>query len=338
LGLIVFNTESKKLNIWTGTSWQELPASCPSGSNWTRKADFPGTRPRYGAIGFSIGQKGYVGLGSYYNVNENKTYYLNDFWEYDPVSNTWSQKANYPGGGRINATGFSIGQKGYVGMGQDYWGHYFSDFYEYNPLTNSWFQKANIPGNGRRQAVGFSIGSKGYVGTGYYFNYPNPIYLNDFWEYDPSTNTWSKKADVPTPYHGCTGRGLAIGFAIGQKGYIGTGTCFDNWSRHSRRMSDFWEYDPLRNIWTRKANFEGMERDSAVGFSIGQKGYVGTGNICCGACGYWINDWWEYDPLSDAWVQKTNFPSLHKGTSVGFSINQKGYVLTPDGELWEYNP
>ena len=40
---------------------------------------------------------------------------------------------------------------------------------------------------------------------------------------------------------------------------------------------DFWEYDPAANIWTQKADFGGTEREYAVGFSIGSKGYIGTG-------------------------------------------------------------
>ena len=40
---------------------------------------------------------------------------------------------------------------------------------------------------------------------------------------------------------------------------------------------DFWEYDPTANTWTQKADFGGTARKNAVGFSIGTKGYIGTG-------------------------------------------------------------
>jgi hypothetical protein len=42
-------------------------------------------------------------------------------------------------------------------------------------------------------------------------------------------------------------------------------------------MKDFWEYDPATNTWTQKADFGGTARYSAVGFSIADKGYLGTG-------------------------------------------------------------
>src|SRR5207249_10837916 len=62
----------------------------------------------------------------------------------------------------------------------------------------------------------FSINGKGYTGTGAVG--PSNFY-KDFWEYDPSNDTWAQKADF-----GGTGRWAAVGFSIGNKGYIGTGT------------------------------------------------------------------------------------------------------------------
>ena len=56
------------------------------------------------------------------------------------------------------------------------------------------------------------------------------------------------------------------------KGYIGTGQDLNGaWRK------DFWEYDPAANTWTQKADFGGTERRGALGFSIGNKGYIGTG-------------------------------------------------------------
>ena len=34
-----------------------------------------------------------------------------DFWEYDPATNAWTQKANFGGTGRANAAGFSHRQQ-----------------------------------------------------------------------------------------------------------------------------------------------------------------------------------------------------------------------------------
>src|SRR5713101_5953478 len=120
---------------------------------WTQKADFGGAA-RFGAVGFSIGSKGYIGTG--YDGA-----YRKDFWEYDPGTNAWSQKADCCPPAREGAVGFSIGDKGYVGTGS--FSHGFKkDFWEYDPATNAWTQKADFGGTAREGAVGFSIGSKGY--------------------------------------------------------------------------------------------------------------------------------------------------------------------------------
>ena len=57
-------------------------------------------------------------------------------------------------------------------------------------------------------------------------------------------------------------------------------------------FKDFWEYDPATNAWTQKADFGGTARDGAVGFSIGSKGYIGTGYDGTGS----TKDFWEYTP------------------------------------------
>src|SRR5207244_2607164 len=104
-------------------------------------------------------------------------------------------------------------------------------------------------------AVGFSIGNIGYI-TG-----------SDFWQYDPSANTWTQKTDFVGGH-----RFLAVGFSISSRGYMGTG--FDNLTRWRK---NFWEYDPSTDTWAQKADFGGTARHSAVGFNIGNKGYIGTG-------------------------------------------------------------
>ena len=307
-----------------------------SPDNWTRKADFGGIE-RYGAVGFSIGNKGYIGTGvhiyiykDYYSISF-LLYYCNDFWEYDPAADTWTQKANFGGGERSNAVGFSIGSKGYIGTGYKDSSLYkglTKDFWEYNPVANTWTQKADYGGTTKDAAVGFAIGNKGYLGTGE--ESPSSFYTKDFWEYDPVTDTWTRKADF-----GGIARRQAVGFSIGSKGYIGTGD--ENSSTHYTK--DFWEYDPATDIWTRRADFAGVARDDAVGFSIGSKGYLGMG--FGPLTPPYKNDFWEYDPVTDTWTQRADFGGTVDGKAVGFSIGNKGYLGTVDSnteEFWEYEP
>ena len=179
--------------------------------SWTNKADFGGLS-RYMAVGFSIGSKGYIGTGSIVNISM-----FNDFWEYDPVTDVWTQKANVGNGTALGfAVGFSIGTKGYVGTGIMN-SNATQQFWEWDQATNVWTQKASFGGAGRWYGTGFSIGNRGYVGLGNSVT-GNPPYNQDFWEYNPTTDTWTQVANF-----GGGPRIWAPGFSIGSKGYVGTG-------------------------------------------------------------------------------------------------------------------
>jgi hypothetical protein len=142
------------------------------------------------------------------------TQYYNDFWEYDPSNDTWTRKADVPQQGRTNATGISIGSKGYIGLGVYYYDTRLKDWWEYNPLTNSWARKADFPAVQRFDATGFSIGNLGYVGGGGYYS-PS----HDFYEYNPVSNIWTQRISIPEN----TGSYKSVTFSIGTKGYYGLG-------------------------------------------------------------------------------------------------------------------
>ena len=124
--------------------------------------------------------------------------------------------------------------------------------------------------------------------------------INEFWEYDPSTNNWTQKASLPTT----PGRGSAVGFSIGTKGYVGLGIQGSiRWGIAAEYFSDFWEWDQATDVWTRKADFAGNQRAGAVGFSIGNKGYIGTGSNGTS----FSNEFWEWDQATDIWTKKADF-------------------------------
>jgi N-acetylneuraminic acid mutarotase len=167
--------------------------------------------------------------------------------------------------------------------------------------------------------VGFSINNKCYIGFGY-----NGYYLKDFWEYDPATNVWSKKASI-----GGSKRTSAVGFVIQGKGYICTGM------NNGAYEDDLWEYDPSVDVWTAKRsisnatdqtfddNYTTLTGVSKVGFSVNDKGYIATGGQ-----GVATTIVWEYDPLTDLWEQKTAFEGTARVDAVAFVIGSRAYVAT----------
>ena len=221
-GYIGTNNHSET-NDYITEFWEFDPAT----NAWTQKASLPTTHIRYGDVGFSIGNKGYLGTGA---GNDGKD--LKDFWEWDQATNIWTRKADFTGNSRYGAVGFSIGNKGYVGTGND--GKDLKDFWEWDQLTNVWTRKADFGGVARSYAVGFSIGNKAYIGTGIGGSFVYAI--KDLWEWDQATNVWTRKTDF-----GGNARYNAIGFSIGNKGYIGTG------NGNGKYLKDFLEFDPTIN-------------------------------------------------------------------------------------------
>lgn len=182
-------------------------------NKWTAIADLPG-EPRYGAVSFSIGDKGYVCLGA----TTNKIKFCNDLWEYNPKNNQWAKKTDFPEKGRDGASTFIIGTSIYVlcgGLSGEIGAHN-KNVWEYNAQTDKWQKNADFPGVARIGAIAFSINKKGYICSGY-----NGVtkYYNDLWEYDSKLKVWNQKQDAPfdaryNPFY----------FIVDNSVYIGTGT------------------------------------------------------------------------------------------------------------------
>ncbi|MCB0589192.1 MAG: hypothetical protein KDD06_28145, partial [Phaeodactylibacter sp.] len=243
----------------------------PAENRWYRKKNYP--REVHFAVGFAIGGKGYVGAGliaqeintpcADYPVSPN-------FHEFDPnagpIDNetgvpegTWTQKASTPQGEsdhppscRVSsrAVGFALeispgNWKGYIAGGAD------SNLYEFDPdagnidpqtglPTGEWKGWASTgvvwptPENLRESMTVFTIGNSAYLGLGR--SDTNGDLLAEFWKLEPGEDyRWTRLADF-----GGTPRELATGFAIGKKGYAGTGQNFQD-------LADFWEYTPEEN-------------------------------------------------------------------------------------------
>src|SRR5207249_4322227 len=119
----------------------------PANDIWTQVI-VPITVParRYG-VSFSIGTKGYIGGGA-----QGLGSLGGDFWEWDQLSNTWSQKKNIPGWYYDEPFGFSISTKGYAINSND------TILSEFDPAINLWTQKGNFGPRRSFTEVGFSIG------------------------------------------------------------------------------------------------------------------------------------------------------------------------------------
>ncbi len=100
------------MNDW----WQYNPAE----DSWQERRSIPGKRVNGTAL--AVNNRFFVSSGRYFNgkynlINPGKLY--NDILEYDPVRNQWHNRGEIPGGPRENAVSFVIGNKVYIGFGEN---------------------------------------------------------------------------------------------------------------------------------------------------------------------------------------------------------------------------
>lgn len=273
---------------------------------WNQKANYP-SFPRHRCAAFAIGNKGYMGIGHINSGLISDDYH--DWWEYDPATNSWTQKADYPVD-RYGTATFVIGNKGYMGTGQKQSAPDQKEFYEFDPIANTWTQKADFPmisaGN-----VGFAIGGMGYMGlssgTGLY-------------KYNPTTNIWSVVSTTLTAndYSGF--------FVINDKAYI-----------VPAYTTTMYMFDPITGLMTSKAPFIGPARYGSTSFALKNQGYIGFGD---GAIDY--KDFYVYDPVTNVWdtIPKA-FPGVRRFYAPSFVIGDNAFIGTGTngtnlGDMWAY--
>ena len=197
----------------------------PTNNTWTQKSNFPGG-PTTATGYFIIGDTAYVVGGSC----GGRTCYKDELWMYVPSTNTWTQRADFPGGNRPNLTAFSIGNFGYAGNGVNSSLALSNAFWKYDPSLNTWSSIASMPGTNRRSTVNFVIDGLAYVGTGT-FNWTPVINQNDFYTYNPSTNSWTHKTSNTkfSPRHSAKVAQVNDSSVFVGLGFIANGRASDIW-------------------------------------------------------------------------------------------------------------
>ncbi len=175
-----------------------------------------------------------------------------------------------------------------------------------------WKRLTDFAGGERLSVFGFAIDGKGYFVGG-----KNDMgnELDDLWMYNPSDNTWTEKANIPREVWGNES------FSTTNYGYI-------------LFYEELWRYDSNNDVWSRVSDFPGSAEGQRTAFSIGDKGYVGTGYPT-------TDEFWEYDESSDTWTQKVDYLGGKSRSTTSFSINGKGYISLGwenCTKLWEYDP
>ncbi|MDR0792787.1 MAG: hypothetical protein LBE82_05725 [Chitinophagaceae bacterium] len=202
-----------------------------------------------------------------------------------------------------------------------------------NTTLGNWVYVSAFDGTTAKfYASSFVIGDYAYVvGGASIGTLPIAAATKDMFRFDPSANggmgTWAQMAPLSV------GRNSAVAFAIGEKGYVGTGNTVIAISQPGSQLNDMWEYDPASNTWRQMASVPGGPRFAAVGFSIGNLGYIGTGMITDTINpGTFrpIKEFYSFDPTqgdSGKWVQESSMINDKRAAAQSFVYNNQAYVV-----------
>jgi hypothetical protein len=295
---------------------------------WRKLNNFPGGEI-YKGVGYAINGKGYAGMGTKISNDLQKV-----LWEFNPATETWIRKADFPGAGRILPFIFVNSRYGFVGGGQSYDNTAsqvpYTDFYRYNPVLNTWTRMADAP-----------LVEKSYIG-GFASTISNLHAANlaqgFISRYAEETNIWSQ-----IPAEGSSRYNYPGTFSINNKIYF---VCGMNINLANGTTNMVWEFDTETNIMTRKKDFPGLSRYGGFGFSINNTGFIGCGmNVIYSPVSVkYLNTVYKYHPENDTWEQIESFPGNNLLCTSVFVIGNKAYLvggynqISINSEVWEFYP
>lgn len=250
-----------------------------------------GERPasREYAYGVSVGnattgdEKGFFGLGigTGFGIEQYTRTALQDWWMYDPVLNTFNQRASMPVG-RYHPAMVAVetaerGWSVYVGLGGNLNGN-LKDWYEYIVDEDTWVRQSDLPGPARHHPYYFDarVGDKhyAYVGFGHAARSDGYI-LRDFYRYDSDEQSWTRMRDFPGE-----GRVAGTQFTIFDptKGVDRPFILSGDGNDHSyMETGELWEYLPESDEWRQHSPHPGRSRWAPGSFVIGCDVYFTSG-------------------------------------------------------------
>jgi N-acetylneuraminic acid mutarotase len=184
----------------------------------------------------------------------------------------------------------------------------------YDISTNTWAVVRAMPA-GRDEPAGASmINGRLYVAGG--FN-ANDVGTRTLFEYNPSTNTWARKADLPQ----------ATCSAGGAQGVI-SGKLYVYVSCYASKVNGkvFFRYNPATNTWVTRAA-PPVDHAGGTGAVVGGKFYLISGYTWCPTCSEpaSTSELDAYDPATNSWTKRAGIGPLPKGPEAA-AVNGKLYL------------
>ncbi|MEK7396399.1 MAG: kelch repeat-containing protein, partial [Candidatus Poribacteria bacterium] len=278
------------------------------GGAWAKQKDTPTARMDTSSA--VVGGKIYVIGGSAFNNGPS----LSIVEEYNPATDTWTKKADMPtkriasSSSAVNGMIYTIG-----GATNDINVTGLPTVEEYDPVTDKWTKKADMP-TPRWGLSTSAVNGKIYaIGGCLRYPFPSPgVPTAAVEEYNPETDTWTKKTDMPT-----TPRWYCSSSVVNGKIYVIGGTSNDQ----NNKLSIVEEYDPGTDTWTRKADMPTARWALTAGASGGRIYAIGGPLQAVGT-----KTVEEYNPETDTWKKVADMPT-GRYTLTASEVNGKIYVI-----------
>lgn len=244
------------------------------------------------------------------------------------AANQWITRANLPNTERWglvsavvpNAAGqsifYAIGGASTTSLASGWASGTLTKVQAYNVATNDWSVRASMPLALHKSNGAGVINGKIYVSGGRMSG--DKKYQNALLVYDPVTNTWTRKRDMPDVTWG------GMTEVIDNRLYVLTCSSEEDCEGGSRQA--LYRYDPVTDQWT-FLSVTPVGLGEPMGGVIGGKLYVAGGpeNLLV------------YDPATNTWTQKASLANEH-WSGAGAAVRGKLYVMggyrrTADGSL-----
>jgi immune inhibitor A len=272
------------------------------------------------------------GNGLIYAAKGNKS---NDFYYYNPATNTWvilnaipvgAGRSTYKGGcGAADNDRYVYAVKG----------NNTQEFYRYSVERDSWTRLADIPlGRTRRKVKGGT--DIAYV-PGYLYLLKG--YKNEFWRYEVATDTWQSLPDAPSTARPKWNQGSWLASNGADRLYA-----------HKAKYHELWTFDLGTMTWDTAPGLNGMPFINSQGRTKKSKD---------GGCGTWYSgalyalkggntqEFWKYTAARDSWAELETVPAygssgrkrkVKNGADITGNGNGLLFILKGNktDELWRY--
>jgi N-acetylneuraminic acid mutarotase len=224
-----------------------------------------------------------------------------EVYEYDPVADAWTKKARMPRPKYAPVCQECSGLAYMIGGTAGTYGNRDKRYMDaYDPAAGTWSRCADVTCSVREiLSAHCSIGGRIYVFGSYIRGNQGILQLPRVLEYDPATDVWTNKADMPDVQSGgkC--------FVIGAQVYVAFVM--------DPRLCSYWEYpapfmlkyDPASDAWSWCADHP------AAGPLVEANGRIYIVGGLDPATYTYLDFLYEYDPAGDAWTAKSSKPLVN---------------------------